>query len=353
MGRIQGSSNFSFLTDKGESQAEITRGIVAEEEYDACLASPLRRARQTADVVWGRRDASAIREDRDLREIDLYAFEGLFKDEGRAKFGDAYDKWKESPNEFVIEGHHPVRELWDRATSVWERSLSGRGGEQKILVVAHNAMNQALIGSALGLGPNYFRRLLQSNCAVSKVVLDENFAPNTGKGIVLEYLNQTPEVPLGQDDSVTLIHCPSSVEDEAVITTSVINMLRMIPVRTLMHTKDGSSTRLAGEIIERCKKESIGECPFAAIAVESIDESTKALAETAGFSGSTFIVADKSFCQNFIAQTLVMESGEMFNLSPGGITVFDMNGGPKKDPVAVCINHRLYLPSFRRDFNIA
>jgi broad specificity phosphatase PhoE len=29
------------------------------------------------------------------------------------------------------------------------------------MVVAHNAVNQALIGSALGLPPRYFRRLLQ------------------------------------------------------------------------------------------------------------------------------------------------------------------------------------------------
>lgn len=35
------------------------------------------------------------------------------------------------------------------------------------MVVAHNAVNQALICTALGLGPEKFRRLLQSNAAYS------------------------------------------------------------------------------------------------------------------------------------------------------------------------------------------
>ena len=39
-----------------------------------------------------------------------------------------------------------------------------------ILVVGHNAINQALVCTAVGLGPSNFRRLVQSNCGTS--VLD-------------------------------------------------------------------------------------------------------------------------------------------------------------------------------------
>jgi hypothetical protein len=66
------------------------------------------------------------------------------------------------------------RELWHRASLVWQHLL--RPGELEmpaeasagptaaksvdprvILVVAHNAINQALVGTALGLPPSYFR----------------------------------------------------------------------------------------------------------------------------------------------------------------------------------------------------
>ena len=46
-------------------------------------------------------------------------------------------------------------------------------GVRSSLVVAHNAVNQALLATALGLPPAYFRRLTQTNAATS--VLD--FAP--------------------------------------------------------------------------------------------------------------------------------------------------------------------------------
>jgi len=60
-----------------------------------------------------------------------------------------------------------------------------------VLVVAHNAVNQALVGSALGLGPEHFRRLLQSNGGATVV----DFWPGTDGGAParasLDRLNET------------------------------------------------------------------------------------------------------------------------------------------------------------------
>jgi probable phosphoglycerate mutase len=112
--------------------------------------------------------------------------QGLLKDEGKAKYGDAFKTWQKQADSFGIDGHAPVRELWFRASLAWQSILNpgpqegeaapssssssggggGSGSEQQqdwrcALVVAHNAVNQALIGSALGLPPKFFRRLLQ------------------------------------------------------------------------------------------------------------------------------------------------------------------------------------------------
>ncbi|XP_004506138.1 probable 2-carboxy-D-arabinitol-1-phosphatase isoform X2 [Cicer arietinum] len=191
-GRIQGSSDFSVLTNKGESQAETSRQMLINDNFDVCFASPLARSKRTAEIIWGPRQQLIIPEF-NLREIDLYSFQGLLKHEGKARFGSSYQQWQVDAANFVIDGHYPVRELWDRARSCWTKILDH--DSRSVLVVAHNAVNQALISTAIGLGEEYFRTLLQSNCGVS--VLD--FTPRSdgvSPLISLNRLNQTPGSPV-------------------------------------------------------------------------------------------------------------------------------------------------------------
>ncbi|EPS73846.1 hypothetical protein M569_00909, partial [Genlisea aurea] len=191
-GRIQGSSDFSVLTDKGESQAETSRQMLLDDSFDVCFSSPLIRSKRTAEIIWGSRKGEIIT-DSNLREIDLYSFQGLLKNEGKAMYGAAYRQWQIDAPNFNIDGHYPVRELWTRARYCWSRILVHES--RSVLVVAHNAANQALVATAIGLGTEYFRVLLQSNCGVS--VLD--FTPNPNGGspeVFLNRLNQTPSSPL-------------------------------------------------------------------------------------------------------------------------------------------------------------
>lgn len=185
-GRIQGSSNFSVLTQKGEAQAETSRQMLIDDSFDICFSSPLVRSKRTAEIIWNNREAEIITE-HDLREIDLYSFQGLLKHEGKAKYGSAYREWQLDAANFNIDGHYPVRELWDRARNCWEKILTH--DSRSILVVAHNAVNQALVATAIGLGTEYFRILLQSNCGVS--VLDFTPQPEgSSPSICLNRLNQ-------------------------------------------------------------------------------------------------------------------------------------------------------------------
>ena len=57
--------------------------------------------------------------------------------------------WQRDAANFEIDGHYPVRELWARAQSCWQSILNSDG--ISILVVAHNAVNQALVATATGL----------------------------------------------------------------------------------------------------------------------------------------------------------------------------------------------------------
>ncbi|KAG9459016.1 hypothetical protein H6P81_003524 [Aristolochia fimbriata] len=235
-GRIQGSSDFSVLTAKGEAQAETSKQMLLTDSFDVCFSSPLIRSKRTAEIIWDARSEGIIPE-YDLREIDLYSFQGLLKHEGKAKFGEAYRQWQKDPANFIIDGHYPVRELWARAINCWNKILSHKG--KSVLVVAHNAVNQALVATAVGLGTNYFRVLLQSNCGVS--VLDFTPRPDGGSPyICLNRLNQTPNSPIAAGSSggrktckriILVCHGATESNDEVVLSKSgdqAMNMLGVI-----------------------------------------------------------------------------------------------------------------------------
>lgn len=70
------------------------------------------------------------------------------KHEGKAKYGAAFRQWQVDAANFNIDGHYPVRELWTRARTCWTKILEHEG--RSVLVVAHNAVNQALVATAIG-----------------------------------------------------------------------------------------------------------------------------------------------------------------------------------------------------------
>jgi len=193
IGRIQGSSDFSVLTDKGKHQAEATGRMLSAERFDSVYQSPLSRVVQTADIICeaSQFDMSLIRTQlASLREIDLYGFQGLMKEEGKARYGTQYDTWKRSPESFIIDDHKPVVELWYRASVAWQRILRGDDESSNILVVAHNAINQALLGVALGLDPSYFRKIVQDNAAVT--VLEFLPEKEASTSVIVDRINQSP-----------------------------------------------------------------------------------------------------------------------------------------------------------------
>jgi len=160
--------------------------------------SPLTRAAETAAIIWEglraahpRCGAAPVSTSPALREIDLHSFEGLIKKEGGSSgpAAAAYATWQADPAAFWLDGTFPVRDLWARAAAAWGEVLLPEDApgpsfsaaapppphhhhhHHSTLVVAHNAVNQALLCVALGLSPAAFRRLPQANGAASEVVV--------------------------------------------------------------------------------------------------------------------------------------------------------------------------------------
>jgi broad specificity phosphatase PhoE len=330
-GRIQGSSDFSVLTRKGEAQAERTRQMLDGESFDVGFRSPLRRASRTAEVIWGARNGAALVDLWVLREIDLYSMQGLRKQEGKSKLGVQYAAWKAAPADFEIDGHFPVRELWERGAECWQEVLRGEGKD--VLVVAHNAVIQAMTANALGLSPEYFRRLEQSNCGVTQ------FAFDTGGRVELLKLNQTDSPPvLGNLDDATkrgVFICTTSDEagdtkNEATA-SQVAAVLRDVTVARALHDGHPASVALATEVCAAVG----GDAPNA-ISSENIHDV---------LGDRTFTVfASASTIASFTARALGTDAGfaSKLRLTRGGITVVEFQNQTTDARVA-CVNYAAHL----------
>ena len=184
-GRVQGSSDASRLSDEGQRQARAVGAFLKTLEIDKVYVSPLARAKQTlqhAEDVAGKQFASSKAVIDDLREVDLHEWEGLYKQKIRQQWPEIYSQWRgDNPADFRLEsGAYPIRELWERASGVWQQILDeaaaeGGGdmpllGTRTSLLTGHNGINQALLAVALGLGCEYFRKLEFPNCGVVEVV---------------------------------------------------------------------------------------------------------------------------------------------------------------------------------------
>ncbi|WP_310427029.1 histidine phosphatase family protein [Chamaesiphon sp. VAR_48_metabat_135_sub] len=200
-GRIQGRSDLSVLTDRGQEDAKTTGKAFQGLEFAAVYCSPLQRAKQTATTVLSCLEQQyPLQTDDRLLEIDLPVWETMLNQEVREKYADEYRAWKERPHELKMllpqadgsqQEFFPVLSLYAQATTFWQGILPQHQG-QTILIVAHNGINRALISSALGIPARLYHSIQQSNCGITVL----NFSGGWGDKVQLESLNQTSH--LGQ-----------------------------------------------------------------------------------------------------------------------------------------------------------
>ncbi len=187
---IQGRCDESELTEQGYADAAKVGEALQGMQFDALYHSPLQRAAQTAATIRDRLTPQppAIASE-SLLEIDLPLWEKLRKQEVIERFPDQYRQWQEQPSEFFMQvgdrQHYPVRSLYEQAQQFWQQLLAQHAG-QTLLVVAHNGINRCLIMSALGMAPERYQTIQQSNCCINVL----NFQGGWGDTVQLESLNQ-------------------------------------------------------------------------------------------------------------------------------------------------------------------
>ena len=151
-GRYQGQRDIP-LSAIGEAQARALGERLKELRIDRAVASPLQRAKLTAELALGEQRAAMLQLDDGLREIGHGDWEGLLAAEIRERDGHRLEAWREAPETVMMPGPggESLRQVADRAWAAFARACEGLGEDDTLLVVAHDAVNRVLLCRILGL----------------------------------------------------------------------------------------------------------------------------------------------------------------------------------------------------------
>ncbi|KGF73759.1 phosphoglycerate mutase [Neosynechococcus sphagnicola sy1] len=196
--RVQGHCDQSCLTDHGRKGAQQVGQALQGLALEVIYSSPLQRAQETADII--RSQIQSLPHPPDLhltdqlKEIHLPLWEGMLFEEVKSQYPEEYRCWQQQPHNLCMQipsvtgvtDFYPVPAVYDQARKFWLDVLPRHPGVT-LLIVAHSGINRALINTAMGLPPDRYQRMNQSNCGISVL----NFAGGLGDPVQLESLNLT------------------------------------------------------------------------------------------------------------------------------------------------------------------
>lgn len=149
-GRYQGREDIP-LSPKGEGQARALGDRLRDLRIDRAVASPLSRARRTAELALGEARAGMLSFDEGLLEIAHGDWEGLLAAEIRERDPERARAWRDTPHEVLMPGGESLPQVAERAWDALLRASAGLGADDTLLVVAHDAVNRVLLCRVLGL----------------------------------------------------------------------------------------------------------------------------------------------------------------------------------------------------------
>lgn len=165
-GWFNGSGGDEPLTDVGRTQAAAVADALVDSDAEAIVASPLIRAKHTAQVM-AKRLGLPLREMSDLREADFGKWEGLSWAQLKERYPTELEAWLSDPAVAPPDGES-VEDVGRRARRARDKLIT-RYHEQTVLVVAHGMLLSALVTVALGAPVGSARRMRLENTAVSVV----------------------------------------------------------------------------------------------------------------------------------------------------------------------------------------
>ena len=157
--RMQGQRE-SDLTERGRRQAEQNAEAVARLGVDAVYASPLRRARHSAEAL-ARRTGLAVAFDDRLKEWDAGDWSGFLYDEVKAKWPEEWAAWRADMWRYRPPSCENFEDLVIRGGAFLDDVLSTDA--EKTAIVSHGFIGRAMMCVLGRLPPADALRLRTAN----------------------------------------------------------------------------------------------------------------------------------------------------------------------------------------------
>lgn len=153
------------LSGRGRADARKLARRLANVEIQRVVTSPLKRARETADIL-ARSHGVAVEPEPRLVELDYGDWEGHTLQDINALFPGEYDKYDRDPAHFEVGGGESgttvAARLWPVIDGLidWAEQRGGEkgGAESTVLVVGHSSTNRILLAMLMGVELNDYRR---------------------------------------------------------------------------------------------------------------------------------------------------------------------------------------------------
>lgn len=159
------------LSETGKQQGLALARYFKEVSVDAVIASPLRRAISTAELVM-QGTGPAIRTDRRLMEQDFGIFEGLQYQEILEKYPEEFRLWNEDFSDYNIPGGESFRNVRERIDSF----IGDLPKEGTVLIAAHKGTLGHLTASLLGLPLNGYWNFVFEQDSYSCIDVEDGYA---------------------------------------------------------------------------------------------------------------------------------------------------------------------------------
>lgn len=344
LGLYQGCSDESVLTEVGYQDANRTGHFLKALKVDAIYASSLKRAQQTAKEILGviapQVEQKQIHVTELLKETDLPDWQGLAFKYVKENFSEEYRRWKEFPHEFKMsllcleaigandialnpkeKFIYPALDLYSRVQQFWQQILPLHIGET-IVVVSHGGTNRALISTALGVTPDRYHCIQQSNCGISVL----NFSNGSLASGKLELMNLASHVdeklpkPQEGGKGLRLLLIPAGASEEQ--TNNFANLLQEYTIDFSISGILDVSQTMTQKILQNhpetvhleVLREDLSEAWTAKINVKSTNNSDRLI--------TGLVVAKANILKRLIAQAIAMNPNRIDSLeiTPGTIS---------------------------------
>ena len=153
------------LNEQGRREAARSAQALRDVNFKCLYASPLSRARETAEIIAAGRDLEII-PDSAFTDIDYGEWTEYWDVEARRKFGDQYKLWEDSPHLMKFPGGESLEDVRRRSVSRLMGLAEQHAGEI-IGVVSHRAVLKVLLCEAKGLDNSHFWKVPLDTCAIS------------------------------------------------------------------------------------------------------------------------------------------------------------------------------------------